>query len=115
MDDDALVVRSIARTLAGRYDVVTAASASEALARIEGGERFDALLCDLMMPEMTGMELHARLASRAPALARRLLFITGGAFTEAAARFLAEGQAPWVEKPFEPDQLRQAVERVAAA
>jgi signal transduction histidine kinase len=115
VDDDALVVRSIARTLAGRYDVVTASSASDALARIEVGERFDAVLCDLMMPEMTGMELHARLAARAPGVARRMLFITGGAFTDAAARFLAEGQAPWVEKPFEPEQLRQAVERIAAA
>jgi CheY-like chemotaxis protein len=114
VDDDALVIRSVARTLAERYEIVTASSAVEALARVEQGERFDALLCDLMMPEMTGMELHARLAERAPALARRMLFITGGAFTEAAARFLAEGRA-CVEKPFEPEALRAAVERIAAA
>ena len=115
VDDDALVVRSIARTLVDRYEVVTSSSAMEALARVECGERYDAFLCDLMMPEMTGMELHARLAANAPALARRMIFITGGAFTEAAARFLAEGRAPCVEKPFEPDALRRAVERIAAA
>jgi C4-dicarboxylate-specific signal transduction histidine kinase len=114
VDDDALVVRSVARTLADRYEIVTASSAVEALAHVERGERFDALLCDLMMPQMTGMELHARLEERAPALARRMLFITGGAFTDAAARFLAEGRA-CVEKPFEPEALRAAVERVAAA
>jgi C4-dicarboxylate-specific signal transduction histidine kinase/ActR/RegA family two-component response regulator len=115
VDDDALVVRSVARTLADRYEVVTCASALEVRARVERGERFDALLCDLMMPDMTGMELHGWLAARAPELARRVLFITGGAFTEAAVRFLAEGGAPCVEKPFEPEELRQAVERVAAA
>jgi CheY-like chemotaxis protein len=114
VDDDALVVRSVARTLADRYEIVTASSAVEALAHVERGERFDALLCDLMMPQMTGMELHARLEERAPALARRMLFITGGAFTDAAARFLAEGRA-CVEKPFEPEALRAAIERVAAA
>jgi C4-dicarboxylate-specific signal transduction histidine kinase len=115
VDDDALVLRSVARTLSDRCEVSACSSAVEALARIEGGERFDALLCDLMMPEMTGMELHARLAARVPGLARRMLFITGGAFTEAAMRFLAEEKPPCIEKPFEPDQLRQAVERVAAA
>jgi len=64
---------------------------------------------------MTGMELHARVAARHPALARRMVFMTGGAFTEAAARFVAEAHAPCLDKPFEPASLRAAVERAAAA
>ncbi len=115
VDDDALVARAVVRTLGKRYAVTTAASAAEALARIDRGEQFDAVLCDLMMPEMSGMELHARLAACDPGLARRMVFITGGAFTDAAARFLADGPAAFLEKPFEAGQLREAVERAAAA
>jgi FixJ family two-component response regulator len=64
---------------------------------------------------MTGIELHARVAKRDPALARRMLFMTGGAFTEAAARFVADAHAPCLEKPFEPARLREAIHRAAAA
>ena len=114
VDDDALVARAVARSL-GKADVVTtAASAAEALAHIEGGERFDAVLCDLMMPQMTGMELHARVAERDPELARRMVFVTGGAFTDAAARFVADATNAVVEKPFEAARLREAVERASA-
>jgi CheY-like chemotaxis protein len=115
VDDDPLVIRAVARSLGQGFDVITSPSASEALDRIEAGERFDAVLCDLMMPQMTGMELHARVASRDPALANRMIFMTGGAFTEAAARFVAESRAPCFDKPFEPARLREAVERAAAA
>ncbi len=115
VDDDALVARAVARSLGKRYVVTTAASAAEALAHIEGGERFDAVLCDLMMPQMTGMELHARVAERDPELARRMVFVTGGAFTDAAARFVADATNAVVEKPFEAARLREAVERASAA
>jgi CheY-like chemotaxis protein len=115
VDDDPLVARAVVRTLASGFDVTTVSSAAEALARIEAGERFDAVLCDLMMPQMTGMELYARVAARDPALARRMLFMTGGAFTEAAARFVADACAPCLEKPFEPARLREAIDRAAAA
>ncbi len=114
VDDDPLVARAVVRTLAGAFEVTTATSATDALARIEAGERFDAVLCDLMMPQMTGMELHARVTARDPALARRMLFMTGGAFTEAAARFVADARARCLEKPFEPERLREAVGRAAS-
>ena len=115
VDDDPLVTRAVVRTLADRFEVATESSAADALARIERGEPFDAVLCDLMMPQMTGMELHARVAARDPALARRMLFMTGGAFTEAAARFVADSRACCLEKPFEPGRLREAIARAAAA
>jgi CheY-like chemotaxis protein len=105
----------VSRILGQGFEVTTAPSAAEALVRIERGEAFDAVLCDLMMPQMTGMELHARVAAKDPALARRMIFMTGGAFTEAAARFVAESRAPCFDKPFEAARLRAAVERAAAA
>jgi signal transduction histidine kinase/ActR/RegA family two-component response regulator len=112
VDDDPLVGRSIVRSLGRTYRVELAGAAREALARIEAGERYDAILSDLMMPEMTGMELHARLAAIAPAQAARMIFITGGAFTPAAEAFLYAMPHQALEKPFDLSLVRAAVARV---
>jgi PAS domain S-box-containing protein len=113
VDDEPLVARAAERVLAG-YEVVAVTSAVDALRRLEAGERYDAVVCDLMMPEMTGMELHARVAASQPAVAARFVFVTGGAFTERTVDFLRETTVPWVEKPFAPAILRAAVERAIA-
>jgi signal transduction histidine kinase/CheY-like chemotaxis protein len=110
VDDEPIVARAAVRVLAG-YDVLVVNSAGEALRLFESGERYDAVLCDLMMPQMTGMELHARVAAFAPDLAARFVFITGGAFTDAAEEFLRTTPNGWIEKPFDRRGLRSAVER----
>ncbi|HVP66002.1 MAG TPA: ATP-binding protein [Anaeromyxobacteraceae bacterium] len=113
VDDDPLVARSIARALRPAHEVIAVRSGADALARLEREEHFDVFLCDLMMPQMSGMELHERVACRDPELAARFVFITGGAFTDGARAFLARTQNPWVEKPFDPGQLRDVVARMA--
>jgi len=67
-----------------------------------------------MMPDMTGMELHAKVRDIAPVLAERTVFLTGGAFTPGAREFLARVPNAWIEKPFEPEALRALVARVLA-
>ena len=79
------------------------------LDRIEKGERFDVIMCDLMMPEMTGMDLHARLSQSRPSDAARMVFLTGGAFTTEAREFLDRVTNHRVEKPFDPVALRALV------
>jgi CheY-like chemotaxis protein len=91
---------------------VTVTRGRHALALIEDGEKFDAVLCDLMMPEMGGMDLFAALERVAPELASRVVFLTGGAFTERAAEFLANVKNPTLDKPFAVDDLRAALGRV---
>jgi FixJ family two-component response regulator len=61
------------------------------------------------MPEMTGMDLYAALEAREPSLVRRMVFLTGGAFTPAAREFLTEKQVVCLEKPFEVGALRAAL------
>jgi CheY-like chemotaxis protein len=62
---------------------------------------FDAVLCDLMMPGMSGIELYRALKARAPGMEERLVFMTGGAFTTEAEAFLDEVSNARVEKPFD--------------
>jgi CheY-like chemotaxis protein len=73
--------------------------------RITQGERFDVILCDLMMPQMTGMDLHARLESQLPEQAAQMVFLSGGAFTARARAFLEEVPNQRLEKPFDARQL----------
>jgi len=75
----------------------------QALRLIEGGEELDLVMCDLMMPDMTGMDLHAELAARVPEMA--MVFIPCGAFTQQAREFLEAHKAPSVEKPLWKDSL----------
>jgi PAS domain S-box-containing protein len=109
VDDDALVVRLIHRILATEHDVTTVASAQEALDLVAAGERFDVILCDVMMPQLTGMDMHARLLASAPEQAERIVFVTGGAFTPAAREFIDQVENQRIEKPFDPLELRGLV------
>lgn len=109
VDDDPLVARAVTRALVG-CDVVTCGSSREALEviRAENG-RFDVVLCDLMMPTMSGMELHARVAAEWPELALQMYFVTGGAFTDDTRAFLERMHRRTIHKPFTVHSLRTAV------
>ncbi len=109
IDDDAKVGRAIQRMLGAEHDVETTVRASDALARLVAGDVYDVILCDVMMPEMTGMAFHAEVAKRDPALADAIIFMTGGAFTAAARSFLDEVPNQRVEKPFDRQHLRALV------
>jgi PAS domain S-box-containing protein len=109
VDDEALFCRTAERILAADHEVTALADPSEAVRRIEKGERFDVVLSDLAMPGMTGIELQEAIARIAPDQAERVLFVTGGAFTEALADFVARRQDRVLEKPLSPDALRAAV------
>ncbi len=109
VDDEPLFCRTVERVLKMDHDVVALGDAREALARIQAGETFDVVLTDLVMPGMSGMELYAAVERAAPALAERILFVTGGAFTPDATAFVAERPDRVLEKPLTADAIRAAV------
>jgi PAS domain S-box-containing protein len=111
VEDDPLVARAVRRTLSRHHDVVFVESGRAALQAI-AREKFDLVISDLMMPEMTGMELHAELTRTHPEIARRMVFFSGGAFTTAAREFLRRVPNLQVEKPFDPAQLRDLIGRL---
>jgi CheY-like chemotaxis protein len=115
VDDEVAFARSLRRLLSSEHDVAIATNGREALARLRTGERFDAILCDLMMPEMTGADLHVALADLAPDQAERIIFVTGDAFSLSSQHFLENITNPCFEKPCDLQELRAAVrQRVAA-
>jgi CheY-like chemotaxis protein len=109
VDDEPLVCKALQRILSPPHEVGVRESGREALETLESDAAWDLVLCDLMMPEITGMELYRLTAVRSPALARRFVFLTGGAFTDGARDFLQEVSNERVEKPFDPAVLRELI------
>ena len=99
---------AIQRVLA-EHDVFALTSGRAALSLVRAGQRFDVILCDVMMPDFNGMELYEAIARDAPELVPRVVFVTGGAFTADATAFLERVPNPHLEKPISPKALHEAV------
>jgi CheY-like chemotaxis protein len=106
IDDEPLLCEAVRRMLAGEAEIETTNSPVEGLARLLSQERFDAVLCDLLMPVKNGMELFQELEAKRPEVAARLGFVTGGAFSEEAQAFLRANEGRVLEKPFSRSGLR---------
>jgi PAS domain S-box-containing protein len=109
IDDEESLGQAIRRYLGADHDVDAVTSARVALDMLASGERYDVILCDLMMPQITGMEVHDAVAKIDPRQAQRIVFMTGGAFTEAARGFFEKTQNQRIEKPFDLKSLRLLV------
>jgi len=114
VDDDTRVATALERMLEDHYDCSLTDSAERALELIQEAS-FDIILCDLMMPVQTGMDLHAEVARSRPGLERRFVFMTGGAFTQRGAEFLERTTNLVVEKPCKLDNLLATLARVKAS
>ena len=109
VDDEVMVTNAIRRIVGHLHDLVVVFRAQDALQRIRSGERFDLILCDFLMPEMTGIGLFRQLATLAPDQADRMLFMTGGTFSADSAAFLDERTEQVIEKPFDKATLMAAI------
>jgi DNA-binding response OmpR family regulator len=109
IEDDALLGKMVRRALEPEHDVVVLASANEALDYIARGKRFDLVLCDLMLPGVSGVDFHGRVGSLAPELVEHIIFITGGAYTPRAEAFLKRADIRYMEKPFSSVSALRAV------
>jgi PAS domain S-box-containing protein len=110
VDDEPDVCAAIRRVL-GKHDVTIASDGLTALELLASGKRFDVVLSDLMMPNMSGMVLFRRIADLYPTMAARVVFVTGGAFTPEAHAFLDRVSNERLAKPFDSEQLRKTVRR----
>ena len=113
VDDEDRYARSLKMLLGRDYEVALASDGERALALFNGGERYDVILCDLMMPRMSGMDLHAALGDVAPEQGEGMIFLTGGATNERARAFLARADVQHLEKPLELAELEAAIADLA--
>jgi signal transduction histidine kinase len=109
VDDEPALGAALARSLERDFEPVVVTSGREALERLREDRDFDVILCDLIMPQLTGMDLHDELHRMAPPLAERIVFMTGGTFTARAQEFLQRVANPVLEKPFDLPTLNALV------
>jgi len=113
IDDEPMIRSVVARTLAAQgFHVDEAESGRDGLERANGN-RYDAILCDLMMPDLDGVALHGELVQTKPELASRIVFISGGAVTARTQAFLQRPGVVVLHKPFAFERLVEAIERAA--
>jgi PAS domain S-box-containing protein len=115
IDDEDSIGTSVRRALEGESRVVVATSGREALALLEHDRAFDVILCDVIMPDLDGLAVHAEMVARDPQLAKRFVFMTGGVLTSETREFLASIPGRLLEKPFAIDDLRELLRRKASA
>jgi two-component system cell cycle sensor histidine kinase/response regulator CckA len=113
--DDEPSIGIVLRRVLREHQVTAVTTAKEALELLTAGKHFDVVLSDLMMPKMSGMDFYEEVARRFPALAGRVVFISGGAFTPAAAAFLDRISNERIEKPFDPRRVREIVQRLVGS
>jgi len=111
VDDEPFFGEALYRSLRHEHHVVVETDATSALARLTRGERFDVIVCDLMMPVMDGIEFHRRLFDVLPEQANRIVFITGCAVTARVESFLRRVENKFLEKPIHIDGLRALIDR----
>lgn len=112
IDDEVLVAGALKRALE-HHDVTVAKCGADALEVIATAEPFDVVLCDVMMPGMSGPRVYELVVASRPELRSRFVFITGGVLVDTTRRFLASVPNRVVYKPFEVTALRDLVREIS--
>lgn len=112
LDDEPMMVRAIKRLMAGEYAMTSPGTPADAVAEVRGGARFDVILCDLMMPFMSGIQFYDAIRAIDPEQARRIVFMTGGAYAPLVLEFLSSVANPRIDKPVGRLALRAAIQAI---
>ncbi len=112
IDDDPMLAKTTLKILSKRFETVHAENGKKAFALLEKDDHFDVILCDLAMPEMSGMDFYSLLQKERPHLNNRIVFLTGGAFTLEAKDFLTTVKNPKIEKPYNAKNLIEALDTI---
>jgi CheY-like chemotaxis protein len=110
VDDDVLVRRAAFRLLRSHYDVVTADDGEQALALLRSDDDFAVVVCDLVMPRMTGIALCTVLRAERPHLCERMILMTGQVLEGGHAPDSLSAVGGLLPKPFAGDELLHAIE-----
>jgi CheY-like chemotaxis protein len=106
IDDDEAIVRAVDRLLRAEHDIIIQTSSTAALEHLSSCEDYDIIFCDITMPRLNGVALYRALLAVRPALAGKLVFMTGGALDPDTEEFLRSTRVSTIAKPFTPQGLR---------
>jgi CheY-like chemotaxis protein len=101
IDDEPQLAQVFRATLAKLHDVEAITNGRAALAHLLESPPYDLVLCDLMMADVSGMQVFEEVRRRRPEHARAFVFMTGGVFDPKVAEFLASVPNDCVDKPFD--------------
>jgi CheY-like chemotaxis protein len=93
------------------YTVATASNGARAWEHLQV-QRFDVILCDLLMPEMDGQAFYALLQLCYPALCSRVIFLTGDILRDTTTAFLRQCGQPWLYKPCGAAEVLRTIEQM---
>jgi DNA-binding NtrC family response regulator len=110
IDDEPAVGRTLQRLLGREHEVTVLSDAHQALDLFAEGAEFDMIICDLTMPDLSGIDLYELCQTRRPDLASRFVFMTGGTFTPSSREFLDSLATACIEKPFDLHTIRNLVQ-----
>jgi CheY-like chemotaxis protein len=115
VDDEPGIGLAITRMFRSEYAIEVRTTGKEGLEAIENGGSFDAILCDLMLPGLTGVDLYTATVMKHPELASRFVFISGGSFAAGTLEFFNRVRNPVLRKPMSPTELREVLRQVVSA
>jgi CheY-like chemotaxis protein len=114
VDDEPRVADVLVMLLGDDHDVEVVTSGRAALDRLLGEVSYDAVLCDLNLRDLPSWTLYDKISAQRPTLARRIIFMTGGAYTPRSRELLARAPNPCLEKPFVQSDVERELSRVLA-
>jgi PAS domain S-box-containing protein len=112
VDDEPLVARTLGRVLSDHATVVVETVPERALELLLGDTEFDAVVCDVMMPRLTGADIHEHVARERPGRERRFIFVTGGMYTPRDRDYLERLPNARLPKPFAVADVLAAIHKV---
>lgn len=115
VDDEPGIGHAITRLFRAEYDIEVRTTGREGLEAIETGGPFDAILCDLMLPGINGVDLYTASVMKRPELASKFVFISGGSFAAGTLEFFDRVRNPVLRKPMSPTELRKVLSAVVTA
>jgi CheY-like chemotaxis protein len=110
VDDETLLARSIELQLQEDHDVEIVATGHAAIERLRREPPFDLVLCDMMLPDISGMDVFEQARAIGNGSHERFVFMTGGSFTPRVFKFLRDNEVPCLEKPFTAEQLKEIID-----
>jgi|SRR5690606_11407119 len=112
VDDEVSILLLMRRLFGGKYTLVLERDGSAALKLLQVDWDFDAVICDILLPYVNGMEIYAEVKKVNPHLADRIVFLTGGSLIPSINHFMKAVSNHVLEKPFNLKQLEELVDSI---